>query len=420
MIVLLKNSIIVGIAVLLIVSTLGGCQKALTQKQAVIETTSVLPATTPWDLKELSKTPEYKWLDQNGPIRSLKYKGPDYKGKPTSVFAYYATPDTLAGKKSDTKFPGIVLVHGGGGRAFENWVKMWAEYGYAAIAMDLKGCGGNNKKLPDGGPDMDGTTQFLDIAKFSTKDLWPYHAISNVITAHSLILSFPEVDKYRTAITGISWGGYTTCIVAGLDNRFKAAVPVYGCGFLHHNSLWNDGVFPKMKPEDVKKWVQLYDPSMYIGSATMPIFFVNGAKDRFYPLDSYEKTYKLVKTPKNYLIDINMKHGYKPPWDSKEIKLFVDQYLKGTTPLPKIIAPKIINDKVEADVETQTKLVSARLDYTVDDKPNKERTWQSIPAEIKDSKIVAPLPPKNTKIWLLIVKDERNAMVSSEIVFCQN
>ena len=46
----------------------------------------------------------------------------------------------------------------------------------------------------------------------------------------------------------ISWGGYLTCIVAGLDNRFKAAVPVYGYGFLHENSVWLNQ-FAKMTPQ---------------------------------------------------------------------------------------------------------------------------------------------------------------------------
>ena len=78
-------------------------------------------------------------------------------------------------------------------------------------------------------------------------DQWTYHAVADVILAHSLVLSFPEVDPNRTALTGISWGGYLTCIVAGLDDRFKAAVPVYGCGFLDENSVWL-GRFAKMSP----------------------------------------------------------------------------------------------------------------------------------------------------------------------------
>jgi dienelactone hydrolase len=119
-----------------------------------------------------------------------------------------------------------------------------------------------------------------------------------VIRAHSLLLSFPEVDARRTAVTGISWGGYLTCIVAGLDDRFKAAVPVYGCGFLHENSCWLDR-FGQMSDEARANWIQLWDPSRYVGSASMPMLFVNGGKDFAYPPDSHAKTYALVKSPKN-------------------------------------------------------------------------------------------------------------------------
>ena len=61
----------------------------------------------------------------------------------------------------------------------------------------------------------------MDISK---NQHWCYHGVANVIRAHSLIRSFPEVDDDRTAITGISWGGFLTCIVSGLDDRFKAAI----------------------------------------------------------------------------------------------------------------------------------------------------------------------------------------------------
>ena len=68
------------------------------------------------------------------------------------------------------------------------------------------------------------------------RNVWSYHAVANVIRAVSLIRSFKAVDPSRVGITGISWGGYLTCIVAGLDERLAVAVPVYGCGFLHENS----------------------------------------------------------------------------------------------------------------------------------------------------------------------------------------
>ncbi|MCM8530330.1 MAG: hypothetical protein NE330_04150, partial [Lentisphaeraceae bacterium] len=127
---------------------------------------SSLPATTPWDLELLSTTPEYKW-STGDKVRSLYYKNLEYKGKTSRVFAYYATPGTLKGDTSqDKNLPGIVLVHGGGGRAFEAWVKLWASRGYAAIAMDLGGCGPEkNKRIQDGGPAQGHPDKFQTIDK---------------------------------------------------------------------------------------------------------------------------------------------------------------------------------------------------------------------------------------------------------------
>ena len=42
----------------------------------------------------------------------------------------------------------------------------------------------------------------------------------------------------RVGMTGISWGGYLTSLVCGLDSRLKFAIPVYGCGHLGLESAW--------------------------------------------------------------------------------------------------------------------------------------------------------------------------------------
>ena len=95
----------------------------------------------------------------------------------------------------------------------------WAGKGYAAIAMDLAGCGPNIKgeydklfnteRLLRGGPGQDGKRKILDIDLLPS-DQWPYHAVANVILAHSLIRSLPGIDSECTAVAGISWGGYLT------------------------------------------------------------------------------------------------------------------------------------------------------------------------------------------------------------------
>ena len=38
-----------------------------------------------WDLEELFETPEYQWIDNNSPIRSLLIKGEQYNGKSTEI-----------------------------------------------------------------------------------------------------------------------------------------------------------------------------------------------------------------------------------------------------------------------------------------------------------------------------------------------
>jgi PhoPQ-activated pathogenicity-related protein len=78
---------------------------------------------------------------------------------------------------------------------------------------------------------------------------------------------------------------------------------------------------------------------MYVGSAAMPVFFVNGTNDFAYPLDSHSRTYGLVKGRRNLRITINMPHGHQQGWAPKEIGLFVDQYLTGGVPLATVMKP---------------------------------------------------------------------------------
>jgi hypothetical protein len=72
------------------------------------------------------------------------------------------------------------------------------------------------------------------------EDQWQYHAVTAALNAHTLLAAHPAVDAGRIGLTGISWGGYMTCVVAGVDPRYRFAVPVYGCGFLALNSAWSN------------------------------------------------------------------------------------------------------------------------------------------------------------------------------------
>jgi len=378
-----------------------------------------LPSFTPWDTATLAKAPAVEWIDRTQPIHSLLYSGEPYQGKPTKVFAYYASPVTLGLEPaSDKKYPAMVLVHGGGGTAFDQWVQVYAKRGYAAIAMDLAGNWLPDRKkrerLPDGGPNADDGTKFGN-ADLPDKERWTYHAVADVLLAHSLIRSFPEVDPAQTGLTGISWGGYLTCIVAGVDPRFKAACPQYGCGFLGDNSAWRTSQIEPMKPEQRAHWLKMWDPSSYVGSAPMRMLFANGSNDFAYPLDSYMKTYRLVQAPKNIRIEPAMAHGHI--FDVKEVLAFFDSVFKGGPPLPQVTRVGVEGGQVVAEVESTAPLKLATLQFTsAPHQDNKTRPWLARLLTIDGKRIRGEAPPADATAWYVTVTDERDALVSSEVV----
>ena len=86
-----------------------------------------------------------------------------------------------------------------------------------------------------------------------------------------------KATNNKTAVTGISWGGFQTCIVSGIDNRFKAAAPVYGCAF--HDEIIFKRHFINMSKESKELWMNKIDPKNYIVYSQCPTLFINGNKD---------------------------------------------------------------------------------------------------------------------------------------------
>ena len=357
-----------------------------------------------WDMAALRKPPSVNVVAQEGGLRSLYYEGETYKGKPTRVFAYLAYPE-----KIEKSMPAVVLVHGGGGKAFAQWAKLWAERGYIALAMDLFGQGPDGKHAPDGGPRNDPSEVF---AEKNPKDAWPYQAAANVIRGISLLTSLPEVDPKRIGITGISWGGYLTCIVAGLDNRLRAAVPVYGCGYLHEATGWTEAL--QAMPEGERRtWVERFDPSSYLGRARMPTLFMSGTNDFAYWLPAYQKSYRLVKR-RALCVTVRMPHSHEAGWAPKEIGLFMDSHLKGGVQLPSVRGTRLEGNTVEAEFRSKLPLSSAALCYTTDTCAWPERKWQSTPAKVDGLRVKAALPDARPIVYFLTATDSRGATVSTE------
>jgi dienelactone hydrolase len=320
-------------------------------------------------------------------------------------------PDVADGEQ----VPGMVLIHGGGGTAFVEWVRIWTERGYAAIAMDTAGGlpGGKAGERPrneQGGPAGWGGWGQLDEYM---RDQWTWHAVADVLLAHSLLAARPEVDADRIGVTGISWGGYLTSIVAGVDSRLKLAVPVYGCGF-YEQCHYGPGVMSRLSDEHRQRWLEWWDPKNYLPGADLPMLWLSGTNDFAFWLPGLQASYRATPADDRLAIRLRMPHGHGAGWAPGEIYAFADSILRDGTPLPRVVEQGRDDDHAWMTVESETTLESAQLLFTrATDEHWPDREWHTVPAQI-DGDCVSASVPDGATVYFLNVTDERGLLVSGE------
>lgn len=364
-----------------------------------------------WDIPVLQETPEAEWGKREGILQEVYYTSVPFRGKPTKVFAYVARPAKGAGP-----FPAMVLMHGGGGQAFSAWAEHWAGRGYVAIAMDLagRGPGTDKKRHADAGPAMGNPTIMMAAnSDGELRDGWTYHAVAAAMRAYSLLKTLPEVDANRIGITGISWGGYATSMVASLDKRFKVAVPVYGCGFLHENSYWTNDIINAMTQESRDLWVESCDPSSYLSGVSRPILFVNGANDPRFYLDITCRSALLVAPEyRNLAIKDGLKHGHY--WNLVEVDRFVDAALKDRDVPPRFETPVVNGREVSVKfANAPTGSFKAYLYYAASNVPWKDRQWTRVSARVSGNVLFATLPGKHPAAFYFSIVESDDLSASS-------
>ena len=355
-----------------------------------------------------------------GDIQAVFYDTLDYNGKPTRAFAYIGIP------KSNKPVPAMVLVHGGGGTAFHKWVKIWNDRGYAAISMSLEGHMPNEKgegkiKHAYSGPSRVGR---FDDAERPLREQWMYHAVSDILIAHTLLASLPEVDADRIGITGISWGGILSSLVSGIDSGYKCAMPVYGCGYLYESL----GHFKSVQTDAQKFW----DPARYFSGGSVPTLWVNSDSDAHFSVNTTSHCFETTSDHALLSIHPGLPHGHGPGWDINrvpEIYAFADYYLKGEGPPPGRIINQPSGRNMQMAYESETPVESATVYYLnepltyrkPEDNPNAKHSrpspWLELAARVNaGTGSVHALLPESCMTYYVNLKDARGHLISSIVV----
>lgn len=349
-------------------------------------------------------------------IRGVFFSSVPFQGKPTRVFGWLGVPELPEGERA----PGIVLLHGGGGTAFESWVKLWLDRGYAAIAIDHSGslplplAANPRPRNPDGGP-PGGSAVFSQLGE-PLGDQWPFHAVAAASRALSLLRAEPGVDPGRIGVTGISWGGYLTCLFAGVDERLRFAIPVYGCGF--YDDTVFGGTVEKLPPGQSALWWRQWDASLYLSAVRMPMLWVNGTNDHFFWMPAWQRSYRSVDPALRTLsLQVAMPHGHPPAGDPPEVLAFAESVVRGGPELPKVLHAERRGDEVHVAYQAPGPLVRADLHHSAGAAGSWEsRPWKSIPATVGEEWVTARLPAGPAFYFLNLV-DEHGRKVSTEHQF---
>ena len=380
---------------------LRACLLLLASALGAESTPDPIRTTLPHDCEAAPKIHEAEGFETEGTIRPIFYEALPYGGKPTRVFAWIGLP-----AKREGKVPGMVLVHGGGGTAFKEWVRKWNEQGFAAISIAVEGQTDVNTnpqkgrqtwaRHPFSGPARDGT--FAD-TKLPLKEQWMYHALADTMLANSLLRSLPEVDASKIGVMGISWGGVVTSTVIGLDGRFAFAIPTYGCGHLFDaENHWGRAL------HDNEGYKRVWDGMNYADRVKMPVLWLSWPQDAHFPLGCQAAHYRKTPGPRMVSLITKMGHSHPAGWNPPDSYAFAKSVVETGKPWGTSPSAKTESGTAIAVFHSTKPLTRAVLISTTDNGFTGTRKWVETPAMAASSgggtTVSAPLPA-GTRAWYI-------------------
>lgn len=354
-------------------------------------------------LNKYKKGTSYFITDFDFPTGYENLKAIYYTVGEHKVFAFIGLPTI---KKPKNGFPAIVLVHGGDGCAYYEWVKKWTEKGYVAIAPDFNSnyATSSNRREQNflGGPKGYGS-----FSQMNNEHPWTFFSVNSIFSATEVLLMQKDVDAQKLALCGLSWGGVLSLIALSVEKRFKAAAIIYSSGYILESEFFDDAItLANMNEQDKKVYSEFFDPKSYVREISVPIFFLAGADDVAFTMQGRKKTFEKIKVEKRFSYRKKLPHGHSAGWSCEEVYNFISRK---------------INDEeyptIDVKIEEKQVVIPAfgsyqqvELVYTDKFFNKVKREWES--CDITSSVMVLP---KQCKYFFVSAKDEKGMIYSSDV-----
>lgn len=329
-----------------------------------------------WNFAELAQVPAYRespYADSRAAgLRDILVSGAETDGERPEFFAYIGMPE---GAVPAGGFPGIVLIHGGGGTAFPQYVRLWVERGYAVIALDWY----YRRPLPNPGELTETSVGKVALASGKSGHIVN---VANMVLAHSLLRSLESVNPEKTAFVGLSWGSWYGAMLAAVDPRFKGGILIYCGGLERAKTPFINGRFHH--------------------AAKIPLCWVAGTNDQNVTPASLQAGFDECPRVANTSLVIRLPHSHVGFTFDSCFRM-AEYFLRDGVGLPRLERAVVNGKEISAAIAAKGQGISrAILCYTEDaaEPVSHKRVWKSVPAQVDAERVWCELPERVYQCFL--------------------
>lgn len=247
-------------------------------------------------------------------VSYLSWESIDGELHPILIRGFAARPVSASGA-----IPGVVQAHGLGGYAEEDHATGTAALlGMMVVAYTGPGGGTEPANTSEGLPaGYAGGYRMFDTLKDPRGSWFWGHAVA-AMRGLTCLAARPDVQPDKLGVTGFSAGGVVSLMVAGVDPRVTASVPLSASGAWgvaaespeawQHALLTKAGLTTSSLEWEIHQ--ELLDPAVLVAGTAAHVMMVNGSSDEFFPLTAHMATYDAIGgADKRTSFSANFDHG---------------------------------------------------------------------------------------------------------------